>query len=156
MDTMRARRSDTDISNDMLKSMSKSYHTPSMVALAMKYESGTGFKRNGNAALSLLQKASVAGGNPRTRLAERYLECDDGRRDEAFNLLKSAADYGDGAAMYRLALMYKDGIGCEADDGKYRWYMRMAAERGNRDAKELVAKWDDRIRRRKQNKEGKA
>lgn len=152
MDTMRARREDMDISNDMLKSMSKSYHPQSMVALAMKYESGTGFKKNSVAAMSLLQKASVAGGNPRTKLAERYLECDDDRKGEVFDLLKSAADYGDGAAMYRLALMYKDGICCEADDDKYRWYMRMAAERGNRDAKELVAKWDDRIRRRKQNK----
>ena len=57
--------------------------------------------------------------------------------------------------MYRLAMMYKDGICCEADDQKYRWLMRIAAERGNRDAKDLVSKWDDRIRRRKMNKEKK-
>ena len=155
MDTMKARRIDIDISNDMLKAMSKSFHPQSMVSLAAKYESGNGFKKNTDAAISLLEKASVAGGSPRTRLAEKYLEGDGESKKKAFDLLKSAADYGDATAMYKLALMYKDGICCEADDQRYRWYMRMAAERGNRDAKDLVNKWDDRIRRRKMNKEKK-
>ncbi len=155
MDTMKARRIDIDISNDMLKAMSKSFHPQSMVSLAAKYESGNGFKKNTDAAISLLEKASVAGGSPRTRLAEKYLEGDGESKKKAFDLLKSAADYGDSSAMYKLALMYKDGICCEADDQRYRWYMRMAAERGNRDAKDLVSKWDDRIRRRKMNKEKK-
>ena len=155
MDTMKARRIDIDISNDMLKAMSKSFHPQSMVSLAAKYESGNGFKKNTDAAISLLEKASVAGGSPRTRLAEKYLEGDGESKKKAFDLLKSAADYGDSSAMYKLALMYKDGICCEADDQRYRWYMRMAAERGNRDAKDLVNKWDDRIRRRKMNKEKK-
>ncbi len=155
MDTMKARRIDIDISNDMLKAMSKSFHPQSMVSLAAKYESGNGFKKNTDAAISLLEKASVAGGSPRARLAEKYLEGDGESKKKAFDLLKSAADYGDSSAMYKLALMYKDGICCEADDQRYRWYMRMAAERGNRDAKDLVSKWDDRIRRRKMNKEKK-
>lgn len=155
MDTMKSRRIDIDISNDMLKAMSKSFHPQSMVSLASKYESGNGFKKNTDAAVSLLEKASVAGGSPRTKLAERYLEGDDESKKKAFELLRSAASYGDGGAMYRLAMMYKDGICCEADDQKYRWFMRMAAERGNRDAKDLVSKWDDRIRRRKMNKEKK-
>ena len=153
MDTMRARRADIDISNDMLKSMSKSFHPQSMVALASKYDSGNGFKKNRDASKDLLEKAALAGGNPRTRLAEFYLEGDENSKKKAFELLSSAAAFGDGGAMYRLAMMYKDGICCEADDTKYRMYMRMAAERGNRDAKDLVMKWDDRIRRRKQNKE---
>ena len=152
MDTMRARRTDIDISNDMLKSMSKTFQPQSMVALASKYESGNGFKKNRGASKDLLEKASLAGGNPRTRLAEYYLEGDDESKEKAFDLLKSAAAYGDAGAMYRLAMMYKDGICCDADDTKYRMYMRMAAERGNREAKDLVMKWDDRIRRRKLNK----
>ncbi len=153
MDTMKARRADVDISNDMLKAMSKSFHPQSMVALASKYDTGNGFKQNKDAARSLLEKAALAGGSPRTRLAEIYLEGDEGSKKKAFELLSTAAAYGDGGAMYRLAMMYKDGICCQADDTKYRMYMRMAAERGNRDAKDMVAKWDDRIRRRKQNKE---
>ena len=55
--------------------------------------------------------------------------------------------------MYQLALMYKDGISCEENQANYRMYMRMAAERGNRDAKQIVIKWDDRIKRRKAKKE---
>ena len=56
--------------------------------------------------------------------------------------------------MYRLALLYKDGIIVEQDtDGKYRYYMRMAAENGNRDAKDIVARWDNRTARRKAKKE---
>ena len=101
MDTMKSRRIDIDISNDMLKAMSKSFHPQSMVSLASKYESGNGFKKNTDAAVSLLEKASVAGGSPRTKLAERYLEGDDESKKKAFKLLRSAASYGDSGAMYR-------------------------------------------------------
>ncbi|MBQ7702321.1 MAG: SEL1-like repeat protein [Candidatus Methanomethylophilaceae archaeon] len=154
MDTLKTRHSDFDITNDMLKSMSKSYHTPSMVSLASKYDSGKGFKKSPKAAIDLLEKASLAGGAPRTRLADKYLESEDEEvRKKAFGLLESAAKYGDNAAMYKLAIMYKDGTLCEADENKYRMYMRMASERGNRDAKEVVMKWDNRINRRKKNKE---
>ena len=156
MDTMRMRHMDVDVSNDMLKTMSKNYHTPSMVALASKYESGRDLKRNRSATVSLLEKASLAGGNPRTRLAEIYLESDDDeKKKKGYELLRSAAMMGDSGAYYRLALMYKEGAVCEKNEDSYRMYMRMAAERGNRDAKEIVTKWDDRIRRRKRNKEEK-
>ena len=152
IDTMRARRLDVEFSNDMLKAMSKNYHTQSMVTLAGKYESGKDLKKNRQAAISLLEKASVAGGNPRTRLAEFYLEGDEESRKKGYELIQSAVKSGDAAAMYRLAMMYKEGFCCEVDEGMYRRYMRMAAERGNRDAKEVVTKWDDRIRRRKAKK----
>ncbi len=154
MDTMKARRADVDITNDMLKSMSKNYHTPSMIALASKYDTGSGFKKNPKAAVDLLGKASLAGGTPRTRLADKYLRSgkeEDGRK--AFKLLQSAAAYGDPTAMYMLSQLYKEGKYCEKDENVYRMYMRMAAERGNRDAKDTVTKWEGRIRRRKKEKE---
>ena len=156
IDTMKSRRADIDITNNMIKAMSKNCNPQSMVSLAMKYESGKGFKKSEKAAVNLLEKAALAGGLPRTKLAEMYLNDKDDENDKkAFELLVSAAEYGDGGAMYRLAQMYKDGIVCEKDETKYRMYMRMAAERGNRDAKEVVMKWDDRIRRRKKDKESK-
>ncbi|MBO4551964.1 MAG: SEL1-like repeat protein [Candidatus Methanomethylophilaceae archaeon] len=154
MDTMKARRADVDITNDMLKSMSKNYHTPSMVALASKYDTGSGFKKNPKAAIDLLGKASLAGGTPRTRLAEKYLKSDkEEDRKKAFDMFQSAAAYGDSTAMYELAQLYKEGEYCDKDENKYRIYMRMAAERGNRDAKDMVTKWEGRIRRRKKEKE---
>jgi TPR repeat protein len=57
--------------------------------------------------------------------------------------------------MYKLAILYKEGELLEKNEDKYRMYMRMASERGSRDAKEVVMKWDDRIRRRKKDKEKK-
>ncbi len=153
IDTMKARHADRDITNDMLKAMSKNYHTPSMVSLANKYENGKDLKKNHQAAVSLLEKASVAGGIACTRLSEFYMEGDEESRKKAYELLRSAAASGDATAMYDLALIYKEGTFGEAEEEKYRKYMRMAAERGNRDAKDVVSKWDDRIRRRKQNKE---
>ena len=156
IDTMRTRHMDLSCSNDMLKTMSKNYQPQSMVALASKYQNGKDLKKNEAAAQSLLEKAALSSGSPRTRLAEIYLDSDDeGQRKKGHELLISAALAGDAGAYYRLALMYKDGDLCEKNEELYRRYMRMAAERGSRDAKETVTKWDDRIRRRKKNKEGK-
>ena len=77
------------------------------------------------------------------------VSCDKESKKKAFDLLCSAAKSGDARAYYLLAEMYKEGECCEANDKMYRKYMRMAAECGDRDAKELVFKWNDRIRRRK-------
>jgi len=153
---MKSRRADIDITNDMIKAMSKNCHPPSMVTLAMKYDTGKGFKKSPKAAVSLLEKAALAGGSPRTKLAEKYLEeGTEESKKKALDLLMAAAEYGDGGAMYKLAIIYKEGELLEKDEGKYRMYMRMAAERGNRDAKEVVMKWEDRIKRRKKDKEKK-
>ena len=155
MDTLKARRGDIKLSNDLLKAMSRSDHPPSMTALARKYRDGKGFKKNTRGAMDLLSKASVAGGAPRTALADMYLSKEGDEHDgEILRLLTTAADFGDAGAMYRLAMMYKEGRIVEKDvDGKYRYYMRMAAERGNRDAKDTVAGWNKRIQRRKGRKE---
>jgi len=154
MDTLRARRGDITLSNDLLKAMSRSNHPPSMAALAMKYETGKGFKRSEKAAMELLTKASVAGGSPRVKLADLIASKDESGNypQESFDLIKSAAEYGDAGAMYRLALMYKDGKGCEANVELYRKYMRMAMECGNREAKDVVRQWDARKERRKNDK----
>jgi TPR repeat protein len=153
MDTLRARRADTAESMELLKASSRSLNISSMVSLASKYEEGKGVKRNAAASVSLLEKASAAGGSPRVRLGIMYLEGTGTAKDpeKAFALFRSAADYGDAAGMYRLAMMYKDGIACEESQVNYRMYMRMAAERGDRDARAIVAKWDGRIERRKKN-----
>ena len=154
IDSLRNRRGDRDVSNDLLKASSRSLNVPSMITLANKYSEGKDFKKNQDATVQLLTNASVAGGQARSRLGELYLEGDGVKKDtdKAFELFKSAADFGDSNGMYRLALMYKDGISCEENQEMYRKYVRMAAERGNRDAKQLVAKWDDRIIRRKAGK----
>lgn len=156
MDTLRARRADTATSLDLLKAGSMSYHTQSMVALAGKYETGRDVRKNEEAAAQLLERATAAGGTPRSHLAQMYL---DGigvekNTDRAFELFRQAAQFGDASAMYGLAMMYKDGISCEESQESYRRYMRMAAERGNRDAKLVVGKWDGRIERRKAAKNG--
>lgn len=154
MDSLRNRRGDRDVSNDLLKASSRSLNIQSMVALAGKYSDGKDLKRNQDATVQLLTNASVAGGQARSRLGELYLEGNGVEKDtdKAFELFRSAADFGDSNGMYRLALMYKEGISCEENQEMYRRYVRMAAERGNRDAKQLVAKWDDRIIRRKAKK----
>jgi TPR repeat protein len=54
--------------------------------------------------------------------------------------------------MFRLSLLYKEGKGCEADPEMYRVLVKMAAERGNRDAKDLIMRWDERNQRRKAKK----
>ena len=155
IDTMRSRHMDMGFANDMLKAMSKTYQPQSMVILASKYESGKDLKRNHAAAVSLLEKAAIASGSPRIKLAEEYLGSEDEDiRKKGLELLKSAALAGDGTAYYRLAMMYKEGTDCEKNEEMYRKYMRMASERGNREAREVVMRWDDRIRRRK-NKGGK-
>lgn len=154
MESLRNRKGDLNVSNDLLKDSSRSLNVQSMVSLASKYSEGKDFKRNQSATVQLLTNASVSGGQPRSRLGELYLEGDGVEKDtdKAFQLFREAADFGDSNGMYRLALMYKDGISCEENQEMYKRYMRMAAERGNRDAKQTVAKWDDRIERRKRNK----
>ena len=157
MDSLRSRSEDREISNNLLKASSRSLHVQSMVALAGKYGEGRDFKKNKEASVSLLTRASAAGGSPRTRLGELYLEGDGVEKDtdKAFELFLSASKYGDASGMYHLALMYKDGISCEESQVKYRMYMRMAAEQGNRDARAIVSKWDGRIERRKAKKDQK-
>ena len=154
MDTLKARGPDAETSMVLLKASSRSLHTQSMMALASRYEEGRDVKRNESAAAQLLERASASGGAPRTRLGIMYLEGIGVEKDagKAFSLFRSAAHFGDAAGMYRLALMYKDGIACEESQVNYRMYMRMAAERGNRDAKLIVNKWDERIERRKAKK----
>ena len=154
MDTLKARGPDAETSMVLLKASSRSLHTQSMMALASRYEEGRDVKRNESAAAQLLERASASGGAPRTRLGIMYLEGIGVEKDagKAFSLFRSAAQFGDAAGMYRLALMYKDGIACEESQVNYRMYMRMAAERGNHDAKLIVNKWDGRIERRKAKK----
>ena len=155
MESLRNRKGDRNISNDLLKDSSRSLNVQSMVSLASKYSEGKDFKRNQSATVQLLTNASVAGGQPRSRLGELYLEGNGVEKDtdKAFALFREAADFGDANGMYHLALMYKDGISCEENQEMYKRYMRMAAERGNRDAKQTVAKWNNRIERRKRNKD---
>lgn len=156
METLRARKGDITQYNDLLKAMSRSNNPRSMTSLAKKYRDGKGFKKSTKGAINLLTKACAAGGAPRTVLAEMYLEQnEDGRHNsKILHLLKSAAAAGDGAAMYRLALLYKEGEIVEKDvEGKYKYYMRMAAENGSRDARDVVSRWNSRTARRKSKKD---
>ena len=132
--------------NDMLKEASKDYHSRSMVTLSKRYKDGKGFKKNLKGYVSLMEKAAIASGHPRTQLAMMYLKGDGVEKDEAkaFELLKDASDSGDSAAMLQLGFMYRDGTFVENDVNMYRFYVRMSADRGNRDASELVRKWDSR------------
>lgn len=156
MDTLRARKGDITLSNDLLKAMSRSNHPASMTSLAYKYETGKGFKKSEKAAMELLRKASVSGGASRLKLAELIETKDESGTfpQESLDLIKSAASYGDAGAMYKLALLYKDGKGIEQNMDEYRRYMRMASERGNKDAKIVVKGWDKRTERRKSEKKG--
>ncbi len=97
------------------------------------------------------QKYSGMPGAPRARLAECYLNGIGTPKDpaRAFVLFKDAADNLDADSMYRVGIMYKDGIGTEASVPSYQYYIRMAADRGNRDAADIVTKWDRRNARRK-------
>ena len=139
---------DAEAGRKMIAALSKRYDESLKTLIPLLSE------KNDDATVQLLTKASVAGGQARSCLGELYLEGDGVEKDtnKAFELFKSAADFGDSNGMYRLALMYKDGISCEANQEMYRRYVRMAAERGNREAKQLVAKWNDRVVRRKANR----
>ncbi len=90
-------------------------------------------------------------GEPRARLAKCYLEGIGTGKDEvtAFGLYKDAADGMDAESMYIVGQMYKDGIGTEVSIPQYKYYTRMAADRRNRNASILVAKWDRRNSKRK-------
>ncbi len=154
LDTIRSRRLEEDVVPDLLKAASHTMDTRSMVNLASKYASGKGFKRNEGAAARLLDRACIGGGSPRTKLAQYYLEGRVVEKDEkkAFELLRSAVEFGDAEAMFRLAQLYKSGTGVEADEEYYKVLVRMAAENGNRDAKDLVYKWNGRNERRRKAK----
>ena len=140
LDTMRKRHMDDPRANDILKAASMSYDVNSMVTLATRYETGRGFKKNHDAYVDLMGKASIGAGAPRTRLAEIYLDKDSDLYDpdKALELLRSAAGSGDSRAMYRLAMVYKEGKLCDKDTEMYRMYLTMAAERGNKDAKTIL------------------
>ena len=157
MDTLRARKGDIALSNDMLKAMSRSNQPPSMTTLALKYQSGKGFKKNEKAAMELMRKASVAGGSPRVKLAEMIESKNESEQfpQESLDLIRSAAEYGDAGAMYKMALLYKDGKGVEQNMDLYHRYMVMAAERGNKDAKDTVRQWKARTDRRQSEKKTK-
>ncbi len=90
-------------------------------------------------------------GAPRARLAECYLYGIGTEKDEAkaFSLYKDAADGMDADSMYTVGQMYKDGIGTEVSFPQYKYYIRMAADRRNKDAIALVSKWDRRNSKRK-------
>ena len=100
---------------------------------------------------SRCQKYSGMPGAPRARLAECYLNGIGTPKDpaHAFALFKDAADGLDADSMYQVGIMYKDGIGTEASVPSYQYYIRMAADRGNRDASDIVTKWDRRNAKRK-------
>ncbi len=90
-------------------------------------------------------------GAPRARLAECYLEGIGTEKDtvRAFSLFKEAADGLDADSMYQVGMMFKDGIGTEVSIPSYQYYIRMAADRGNKDARLIVTKWDRRNAKRK-------
>ena len=98
-------------------------------------------------------KYSGMPGAPRARLAECYLNGIGTPKDEAraFALFRDAADALDADSMYQVGIMYKDGIGTEVSVPSYQYYIRMAADRGSRDAAEIVTKWDRRNAKRKKN-----
>jgi len=74
METLKARKGDFDVSNDLLKAMSRTYQPQSMTRLATKYEQGKGFKKSLKGAFDLQSKAALAGGGPRVRLADMIVE----------------------------------------------------------------------------------
>ncbi len=90
-------------------------------------------------------------GAPRARLAECYLKGIGTEKDEkkAFSLYKDAADGMDADSMYIVGQMYKDGTGTEVSFPQYKYYIRMAADRRNKDASALVTKWERRNSKRK-------
>ncbi len=90
-------------------------------------------------------------GAPRARLAECYLNGIGTEKDErkAFTLYKDAADGMDADSMYMVGQMYKDGTGTEVSFPQYKYYIRMAADRRNKDASVLVTKWERRNSKRK-------
>jgi len=107
--------------------------------------------------MELMRKASVAGGSPRVKLAEMIESKNESEQfpQESLDLIRSAVEYGDAGAMYKMALLYKDGKGVEQNMDLYHRYMVMAAERGNKDAKDTVRQWKARTDRRQSEKKTK-
>lgn len=60
--------------------------------------------------------------------------------DKAFKYLSIAAEGGMGHAQVMLATLYLAGRGCNQDVSKARYYLKLAAEQGNEQAKEILEK----------------
>lgn len=101
----------------------------------------------------------AVGSDPRRRLAraEGTLEGDCGPDDAANALatLEKLAASGMSEAMMVLAGLYKDGRHIDADEERYKAYIRTAAELGNRKAITIVERWERRNKRRSKKRSSK-
>ena len=134
-------------SNDvltLLRSASDSGYNRATIKLADMTLNGWGVKKDMDAAMQLYELSAKRSMRGKADFAKAILENDpqDDDKVRSFELFKQATDNGDAYAMYGLACMYRDGCGVPEDRGLYKYYTRMAADAGNKDAIAVVKKWD--------------
>ncbi len=115
------------------------------------YGRGSGVETNEKLMFEYTKKSAKLVGKTKTSLGDLYAEgrCVEKDLKKADMLYRIVADSGDANAMYKFAMLHKEGGELERDDALYRKYIRMAAKAGNKEAKIITAKWDKRNTSRK-------
>ena len=144
IDTLRRRGGELKINLlPLMEDAAKGRDLRTALSLAEMRMSGKGAPKDTETGMDLMTLASKGMGRNRTPLAKNMNE------NSSFDLFKQAADNGDPYAMYTVACMYRDGKGIPEDRDMYKFYTRMAADSGNKDAKEVVNKWDAKEKKRR-------
>lgn len=113
-------------------------HADAWVPTARYLAAGLGGDRDLGAAKGWLEKAALAGVREAMTGLGRMLATEDGAEDpalrEAAQWFAKAAERGDPAAQFNLALFYEQGLGVEADMSSAASWYRRAAKQGQLEA----------------------
>jgi TPR repeat protein len=118
---------------DMLKKASESYNSRAMFMLGAAYMDQT--PPNMNAAIKwLTMSAERNNASAQLALGDIYRKGIGTEKDlqKAFRNYTDSSLNGNPAASYHVSMMYKNGIGVEKNLEKYKIFLRMAVEGGNR------------------------
>lgn len=133
---------DTKTNSIELYNMAAKYHNLAAdYILGGIYRDGTLVTPDSKLARIHLEKASLTWGAWRTALADLLIKNENANDfDRAVNLYEKASASGDCGALYRLAQLYRDGIGVEKDHTKSDVLAQFALECGNINAASIVTK----------------
>ena len=100
------------------------------VQLAYLYEEGNGVEPDRTKSAELYKSAANSGVPFAVFYYARYLQKIE-RNGDSFGLMKLLAAEGYLPAIYKLSIMYRDGIGHDKDLEQYRYYLKYAANHGH-------------------------
>ena len=131
----------------MFRTAAKNGNVNGMFHLGICYEFGIGTKTDLAKCMEMYRKASDMG-DPYSseRLGFILYEGRDGIEqdvDASFELFVKAANMGIPTSMHIVGLFYLQGISVEKDESEARKWLKMAADSGIEDAKEVLSELDD-------------